>query len=398
VQVGIPPPVGPTYAGEPKFDPIGQTGVARAVNSGYDVLLYGSQYYFCYSGAWYAASAPLGPWASTANVPAAIYTIPPSSPAYSVTQVKVEESSSTNVTYSYLPGYAAGMFVAYGMVYYGTGWYYPPYIYGPYYYPYWGSYGHGSWYNPATGGFASRSVWYGPYGGYSYTQGYNPRTGRYGYVETAWDGDEWGSYGQTYNPRTGVSTETSRHYNEDKDKSSMDRTVQRGDQWVQTERNTNWKEGTSETQRTTSGGGSSDVTRTFDDGTMTKEGTYTSGSGQTIDKTTVRGDGGSATKIEGSGGGQAASVTSPGNGRTTIAQSGSGDLYAGHDGNVYKKTDDGWQHYDNGGWQPAASPGGRGNYGTERAQLDRDYSARQMGGAQFQQRAGGFRGGGGRRR
>ena len=72
------------------------------------------------------------------------------------------------------------MWVVYGVPYYGTGWYYPPYWYGGYYYPYYGSYGYGSWYNPVTGGFGSRSVWYGPYGGYSYTQGYNARTGRYG--------------------------------------------------------------------------------------------------------------------------------------------------------------------------------------------------------------------------
>ena len=47
-----------------------------------------------------------------------------------------------------------------------------------YYYPYGGSYGHGSWYNPNTGRYGSRSVAYGPYGGYSYNQGYNPKTGR----------------------------------------------------------------------------------------------------------------------------------------------------------------------------------------------------------------------------
>ena len=62
------------------------------------------------------------------------------------------------------------------------------------------SYGHGSWYNPNTGGYGSRSVYYGPYGGYSYNQGYNPKTGRCGYVETAWDGDEWASSGGTLQP------------------------------------------------------------------------------------------------------------------------------------------------------------------------------------------------------
>jgi len=39
-------------------------------------------------------------------------------------------------------------------------------------------------------------------------------------------------------------------------------------------------------------------------------------------------------------------------GTTVVGKTGSGDVYAGHDGNAYKKTDDGWQKYDNGGWAP----------------------------------------------
>ena len=134
-----------------------------------------------------------------------IYEIPPDSPAYDTTQVKVASSTASAVTYTYPASYSSGVYVVYGVPYYGTGWYYPPYYYGGYYYPFWGSYGHGSWYNPATGGYGSRSAWYGPYGGYSYSQGYNPTSGRYGWVETAWDGNERGSYGETYNPRTVVS-------------------------------------------------------------------------------------------------------------------------------------------------------------------------------------------------
>ena len=65
------------------------------------------------------------------------------------------------------------------------------------------------YYNPETGAFGHRSVWYGPYGGYSYGEGYNPRTGRYGFRETAWDGDEWASYSEVYNDRRGTKTTTS---------------------------------------------------------------------------------------------------------------------------------------------------------------------------------------------
>jgi hypothetical protein len=431
------PPIEVSFAGEPRFELVPETNVARAVNTGFDILQYEDQFYLLYAGVWYHAGAPTGPWTPADLVPGAIYAIPPSSPAYHVTQVTVVESTPTTVVYSYPPSYSSGVYVVYGVPYYGTGWYYPPYAYG-FYYPYRGSYGHGSWYNPVTGGYGSRSAWYGPYGGYSYAQGYNPRTGRYGYVETAWDGDEWASHGETYNPRTGVGTETDRYYNEDKNKSQMDRTVQRGDDWMQTQRNVDYDNRSMTTSRETSGGGSSEMTRTAGDGAISSSGTITAGDGRTasvegertlgggsttitgadgsMDMTTRRQDGRSVTGIEGSGGGQGVSMSGQGPGRTTIGQSGSGDLYAGHNGNVYKKSDDGWSHYNDGGWQsvdPPARPQGEtgqqrdaarsreaagsrdyaGNHDVSR--LDRDYAARQRGTQQFGQRAGGFQRGGG---
>ena len=281
VKKGSPPAVDVTYAGDPKFEAIPGTQVARAVNTGFDVLMYQNRFYLCHAAAWYVAESPKGPWAATADVPASIYTIPANSPSYAVTDVKVAESSDDEIEYSSSDAYAAGVFVAYGMAYYGTGWYYPPYAYGPYYYPYWGSYGHGSWYNPATGRYGSRSAWYGPYGGYSYTQGYNPRTGRYGYVETAWDGDEWASFGETYNPRTGIGTKTERYYDDDKNRLETERKVERGDEYVKSERTTDFDDGTTTVERETSQGGSSEVQRTRDGGTVSSERTVTSGDGNT---------------------------------------------------------------------------------------------------------------------
>ena len=422
------PPVEITYAGEPVFEPVTGTEVARAVNSGYDVIRYKNQYYLCYAGIWYQASRPVGPWMVTSVVPPAIYAIPPSSPAYHVTQVTVESSTPTTVVYAYPPAYSSSLYVVYGVPYYETGWYYPPYIYGGIYYPFWGSYGYGTWYNPTTGGYGSRSMWYGPYGGYSYTEGYNPSTGRYGYLETAWDNDEWASYGQTYNPRTGVGTETERYYNEDRNRSEMERTVQRGDDWVQTDRDTDFNSRTTNVSRETSGGASSKTVRSVENGTLTSSGSITTGDGRTatisgeqtrtggsstitgsegsVEMTTKRQDGSSVTAIEGSGGGQGVSVSGEGAGRSTVGQSSSGDLYAGHNGNAYKKTEDGWQHYDDGGWQPVDAPereqGGQARAQTQQhgmderqtsvgrdvSQLDRDRSARQRGTQQFQQRSG----------
>jgi hypothetical protein len=448
-NVGDTPVVTVDFAGEPKFEPIAGTVVSRAVNTSFDVLQVDGRCYLLHAGVWYEAPTATGPWTVAAAVPDAIYTIPPSSPAYHMTQVTVASTTPETVTYSYPSSYSSSTYVVYGVPYYGTGWYYWPWIYDDYYYPYWGgSYGHGSWYNPATGGYGSRSVWYGPYGGYSYTQGYNPTTGRYGYVETAWDGDEWASRGETFNPRTGVGTETDRYYNADSNSSEMERTTSRGDEWVSTRRETDFDAGTSTVERETSRGGSSEMQRQRTEGGISSEGSITTGGGKAFDvsrewsdgerTSTITGDSGSittetrrqngnsVTSIEGSGGGQGVSVSGD-NGRTTIGQSGSGDIYAGRNGNVYKKTEGGWQEYENGGWQdverpqrgeggvgsdaapgqrpaagqsglrepgsPLGSPGQaarpqtmRDLYSAQGGSLDRDYQARQRSQRQFEQR------------
>ncbi len=471
--VGKGPDVEVSYAGDPKFEPIDGTKVSRAVNSGSDVILFDHRYYLCYAGVWYLASSPNGPWAVATSVPSEIYAIPPSSPAYPVTQVTLVDATPATVVYTYPPSYTSSVFVVWGVPYYGTGWYYPPYIRGPVYYPYWGSYGHGNWYNPVTGGFGSRSVWYGPYGGYSYTQGYNPRTGRYGYVETAWNGNAWSSYGEKYNPRTGVYTQSDRKYSYNSNQFhgerervgpnggsvAMDRRVDFDSQTSQVKRatsngassvvNRSWGNGEVNTSGTItganggtatidgehtraggtttvtgSGGGSGTVTRDTTPGGATREGTFTNGSGQTLDTNTTRQGTSSRTQFETSGGASGASGRNAESGRTTIAQGSSGDVYAGHNGNVYRKSDDGWSHYSAGnGWQNVESRPVRPNQtgtmnpspsstrdrsGADRPdmnQLNRDFNSRQMGTQRFQQyqqqrgfSGGGMRGGGSRRR
>lgn len=398
VQAGAAPNVEVDYAGEPKFEPIPETEVARAVNTNLDIIEHDGKFYLLHEGIWYAAAGATGPWAATGDIPAAMYEIPPSSPSYPVTQVTAEQVASGTIVYQYPPSYSSGVFVSYGVAYYGTGWYYPPYAYGGYYYPYYGSYGHGSWYNPNTGGYGSRSVYYGPYGGYSYSQGYNPTTGRYGAVETAWDGDEWASSGGTYNPRTGIRTQTDRYYSEDSNKMKMERTVEGpGGGQMDVTRKTDFDTGTSTTTRETSGGAKSEMTRQRNaDGSVSKSGTVetaggksasiegersggqssstiTGSDGKSVSSETRRQGDQSVTTAEGSDGGRAVSASGD-SGRTTIAESGSGDLYAGHNGDVYKKTDDGWQKHGEEGWQDVQTPerpnegGGSGSF--SRDQLD----------------------------
>ena len=172
-----------------------------------------------------------------------IYDIPPSSPLYYVTYVKVYGSTPEVVYVGYTPGYYGTVVSASTTtVVYGTGWYYPPYIsptvwygwpytygvgagftyttdsgwsfgfgygygYYPWYYPWWGPmgyYGYG-WYPyygwGAWGGAAVANV-YGVWGNTAYSRTgaawANPYTGNYGAATR-------GAYHNTQTGRTTVA-------------------------------------------------------------------------------------------------------------------------------------------------------------------------------------------------
>ncbi len=300
-----------TYqGGTAQFEPIEKTTVQRAVNTDKDILKVGDLYYMCFQGVWFMSTTPNGPWKVTGEVPKAIYDIPVSSPAHSVTYVIVEKDDDDEVAYATMAAYTGAM-VAFGCVVWGSGYYYPPYygFYGgyPYYYPHYPSYGFGASYNPWTGAYTRGAVAYGPYGGAGVAQRYNPRTGTYSRGAVA-----YGPYGargaaSAYNPRTGTSAATRQGSNV---YGSWGATgVKRGDDWAATARKTNNVTGAT-TRRTATSNGGEAVSRS-----------------------------GAA-------------------GRTTVAKSGSGDVYAGHDGNVYRKgADGGVEKYNpGGGWSAAENP------------------------------------------
>ena len=64
---------------------------------------------------------------------------------------------------------------------------------------------------------------------------------------------------------------------------------------------------------------------------------------------------GSAGTVQTSAGGKGA-ATSTAYGNTAAGKTSNGDMYAGHDGNVYKNTGSGWQKYDNGSWNDVQKP------------------------------------------
>lgn len=297
-----------TYVGDPQFAPIEGTSLSYATNTPDKVIKVGDVYYLCLQGVWFMSTNAQGPWTTASSVPQQIYTIPPSSPVYNVTYVTQVTTNSGTVQSSYTTGYL-GAFVmgaAVGaIVANGTGYYYPPYIgypaYGyPYYRPYptpYGGYGYSSYYNARTGSYGVSQTAYGAYGSATRAASYNPYTGTYkqgASVSTPYGRQ---SVGQAYNPYTGTYAATHQ---------GSSPTAQWGQSYV-------------------SNGNRSAYTQHY----STAQGT--------------------AASAQGSYGGKAyGSSTAYGN--TAAGKTSSGDMYAGHDGNVYKNTGSGWQKYDNGSW------------------------------------------------
>ena len=59
------------YQGDPQFEPIPQTTVARAANTDKDIIKVGDLYYMCFQGVWFMGRSPTGPWEVTGSVPGA---------------------------------------------------------------------------------------------------------------------------------------------------------------------------------------------------------------------------------------------------------------------------------------------------------------------------------------
>lgn len=209
MDVNAPAQVQVAYNGQPTFQAIPSTTVQYATNSASAVFLVNGSYYCCDQGVWYSSSAATGPWAYCTNVPAAIYTIPPSHPAHNVTYVTVQSSTPSTVVYSQTAGYSGEYVAANGVLMFGAGmilgavlndhhddyYHYPvPYSYG------WGArynYGYGGYYRPPYPA-------YGPYRGAGVATAYNPRTGTY--ARGAYVSGPAGSAAgyRAYNPYTGA--------------------------------------------------------------------------------------------------------------------------------------------------------------------------------------------------
>lgn len=247
--------------GTAKFVPIQGTILSYAENTRTPVIrLAADRYYAVFQGAWFVSQTPGAPWVIADVVPAAIYTIPTSSPLHYVTYVRIYASTADAVVVGYTPGYFGVVLAPGGTVVYGTGyscvgyigtyWYGCPATYGynaafawtegfafgfaagfawgawsPYWGPYWG---HGPWGGPWASININQTNIYGRWGGYAtvnHAWGYNGWTGnewsarnwdgvtgrgtafegRSGAAFNPWSGNyAAGREGQHYNPETGA--------------------------------------------------------------------------------------------------------------------------------------------------------------------------------------------------
>ena len=298
------PPV--SYQGTPEFQPIETTTVQRAVNTDKDIIKVGDLYYMCFQGVWFMSRTPTGPWEVTGDVPKAIYAIPVSSPSYSVTYVTVRaRRRRRSCTWRHLRTRGDGRLwlrrLGHRLLL--------PAVRLPrglsVYYPHYPTYGYAAAYNPGpaptraarwpTGRTAARAR-------RRATTRHRRVLARRGGVRSRRRGRRGASL-QPAHRRVRQTAQGANAYG-----SWGSTSVQRGDQWANTQRTTN--NATGVTTRTTQ-----------------------------------------------SSAGISASVTGPGGNTTAVAKSNSGDLYAGHDGNVYKKdASGGYQKYDNGSWSSVQQP------------------------------------------
>lgn len=308
------------YSGDPEFEGIKGTSVSRAINTPFDVLRVDDRYYLCHQAVWFESDRPDGPWIVADQVPGAIYTIPPESPAYHVTFVKVYDAEGNEVVFGYTSGYESTYVTEYTVVY-GTGYYWPhywayypwhdDYWYDYYYwhYPYPYAYGSASFYNPVTGTYRHGDYTYGPYGGYGTGESYNERSGRHSQSEYSWDYNSAEYSSNAYNPKRGTTAETNQQYRYDSPgsyESWGETSIKKGDEWIQSRHYSNQD--------------------------------------------------GRAFAYETSAGGQGARVVKDGN-SLGAAKTAEGDLYVGGNGQVYRRDNDGnWQQRESGGWNDVETP------------------------------------------
>jgi len=373
-----------TYDGRPKFEPIKGTEMQYAVNTKTQVIKLRNKYYAVDQAVWFVSDGPTGPWVVADEVPSEVDTIPPESPVYNVKYVRVYDSTPDVVHVGYTPGYL-GSYVYGDTLVYGTGYTYPGW-YGTVYYPAPVTWGFAPIYNPFYcswgfgwgygAGFVSGFYWGFPVGvvvspwwyGYNwagwypwYGYGYGYWGGGYAwYHHDHHDGDHHhgdsnheGSHGYS-NQGNHLTRDTFARNNLHRPINTS-RSLQREDRFA---------------SRTT-GQGSGSQRPAPNTRALPNRNPQRPGQPPTLRQ------------------GQDRNTRTP-EIRTGQAQSRSTDrnndrrpennVFAGRDGNVYRKTPQGWEQRTQSSWtRPEATDRGSRNFEQYRPSLDRDYTARARG-------------------
>jgi hypothetical protein len=365
----------PNFDGPPQYLPIDGTPLSYVANSSEPVIQAAPDVYFAVvAGVWFTSAQVTGPWIIASSVPTVIYTIPPSSPLYYVTYVRIYEATPQYVYVGYTPGYFGTVISPYGTVVYGTGyayspwigtvWYPPPYTYGvaaaPVYNPwvgftfgfavglataawlepYWG----GSFYSPAYWGAypccasASANV-YGHWGGAAYSGTRSWYAGG-GVAGSTFSGSYATARGTTGNINAG------RQYNAWTGNASRgyDRTFN------------------------TAAGGSGNVARGSNYNTYTgQHSTANAVSGTTANGSTYNRAGATTAGPQGYGHTGGGSVYNANTGKTSnwgSANTGN-NRYADTSGGVFQSSGGGWQQHSTSGWSNA---GGNNSWADQESQ------------------------------
>ena len=226
-----------SFAGVPDLKPIEGTTLKYVTNSQTPVIqVDANTWCVLYNGVWFTGADIGGPWTVATSVPAAIYSIPASSPLHYVTYAKVYGGDDTTALVGYTPGYYGAVVSPDNTVVYGTGYDYPPYVSDDSYVAPPATYGYDAsmaWTPWAGWGFGFAAGWasgndddydyysysppapsWGPYYGWSsgvYANGYGGVTawGPAGWAATTGNMySHWGNYSAQYREGAGFNALT----------------------------------------------------------------------------------------------------------------------------------------------------------------------------------------------
>jgi len=364
------------YDGSPKFESIKNTDMQYAANTKTQVIKVKDRYYAVDQAVWYVSDSPAGPWVVADSIPPEIDAIPPDSPVYNVKYVRVYDSTPEVVYVGYTPGYL-GSYVYGDTIVYGTGYSYPGWagaayypapltwgfapIYDPFYYNWGFGWGYGAgfvsgflWGFPL--GVAVSPWWYGchwagwyPWYGYGYGHGYPWHGGYSGYRHYPHQGYPGGYHGYHSPGNRYPHANINRPINTNRPVHAQGRATP----------------------------GNRPVPNVSRPGQNTPQRPGQKPGLQPYQTSQQRqGNPAHAVKPQR----ETRPGQAPRSADTSNNRRQANNILAGRDGNVYRKTPQGWEQRAQGGWhRPDAGSQPSQNFERYRSSLDREYSARMRG-------------------